>query len=48
MERQTPKRYRMVEATPDGGVQVHEMKKWCRLHPEQTPPGMSAESGGDN
>ncbi|MFT4066702.1 hypothetical protein [Paraburkholderia sp.] len=48
MERQAPKRYRIVEATPDGGVQVHEMKKWCRLHPEQTPPGMSAESGGDN
>jgi hypothetical protein len=39
----------IVEATPDGGVQVHEMKKWCRLHPEQTPPGMSAATnGGDN
>jgi hypothetical protein len=49
MERQSPKRYLIVEATPDGGVQVHEMKKWCRLHPEQTPPGMSAAaSGGDN
>ncbi|ABO55001.1 endonuclease NucS [Burkholderia vietnamiensis] len=48
MERQTPKRYRIVEAMPDGGVQVHEMKKWCRLHPDETPPGMSAEPGGDN
>lgn len=49
MERQSPKRYLIVEATPDGGVQVHEMKKWCRLHPEQMPPGMSAAaSGGDN
>ncbi|MGF6611867.1 hypothetical protein OKW45_006789 [Paraburkholderia sp. WSM4175] len=49
MERQNPKRYSIVEAMPDGGVQVHEMKKWCRLHPEQTPAGMSAAaSGGDN
>ncbi|MEZ2352230.1 endonuclease NucS domain-containing protein [Caballeronia sp. RCC_10] len=49
MERQSPKRYLIVEAMPDGGVQVHEMKKWCRLHPEQAPPGMSAAtSGGDN
>ncbi|SAK96788.1 hypothetical protein AWB75_07047 [Caballeronia catudaia] len=49
MERQSTKRYLIVEAMPDGGVQVHEMKKWCRLHPEQTPPGMSAAtSGGDN
>jgi hypothetical protein len=48
MERQSPKRYLIVEAMPDGGVQVHEMKKWCRLHPEQTPPGMSAAAGGDN
>jgi len=48
MVRQTPKRYLIVEATPDGGVQLHEMKKWCRLHPEQTPLGMSAENGGDN
>lgn len=48
MERQSPKRYLIVEATPDGGVHVHEMKKWCRLHPDQTPPGMSAASGGDN
>jgi hypothetical protein len=45
MERQSPKRYLIVEAMPDGGVQVHEMKKWCRLHPEQTPPGMSAAAG---
>lgn len=43
-----PKRYLIVEAMPDGGVQVHEMKKWCRLHPEKTPPGMSAAAGGDN
>jgi len=49
MERRNPKRYLIVEAMPDGGVQVHEMKKWCRLHLEQTPPGMSAAaSGGDN
>jgi hypothetical protein len=48
VERQEPKRYLVVEATSDGGVQVHEMKKWCRLHPEQTPPGMSAEPGADN
>lgn len=49
MERQASKRYLIVETTVDGGVQVHEMKKWCRLHPEQTPLGMSAATtGGDN
>lgn len=48
MERQIPELYLIVEATQDGGVQVHEMKKWCRLHPEQTPPGMSAATNCDN
>jgi len=49
MDRRSPKRYLIVEATADGGVQVHEMKKWCRLHPDEIPPGMSAApSGGDN
>jgi hypothetical protein len=49
MDRRAPKRYLIVEATDDGGVKVHEMKKWCRLHPDQVPPGMSAApTGGDN
>lgn len=49
MDRRPPKRYLIVEATADGGVQVHEMKKWCRLHRDQIPQGMSAApSGGDN
>ena len=49
MDRRQPKRYLIVGATADGGIQVHEMKKWCRDHPDQIPPGMSAApSGGDN
>ncbi|CAJ3067612.1 endonuclease NucS domain-containing protein [Burkholderia pseudomallei] len=49
MERQVHKRYLIAEAMPDGGVQVHDMKKWCRLHPDDMPPGLSAAaSGGDN
>jgi hypothetical protein len=28
---------------------VHETKKWCRLHPDEIPLGMSTTlSGGDN
>lgn len=46
-QRPPRKRHLIVEATADGGVQVHEMKRWCRLHPDQTPRGMSAESGGN-
>lgn len=49
MDRRQPKRYLIVEATTDGGVQIHDMKKWCRLHPNEMPQGMSAApSGGDN
>lgn len=34
---------------PDGsGVQVHEMLKWLRMHPEEVPAGMSAAVGADN
>lgn len=42
MERQIPKRYLIVEATQDDGVQVHEMKKWCRLH--QSKPARNVGS----
>lgn len=49
MSRRPSKRYLIAEATPDRGVQVHEMKAWCRQHPDLAPPGMSAAtSGGDN
>ncbi|GJG96843.1 endonuclease NucS domain-containing protein [Cupriavidus pauculus] len=46
MFRRPPKRYLIVEPAPDGGIQLHEMKKWCRSNPAQTPPGMTPD--GDN
>lgn len=49
MDRRAPKKYLIVEPMEGGGAKIHEMKKWCRVNPDQTPPGMSAApTGGDN
>lgn len=42
MARASSRRFVIVEPSSDGsGVQVHEMMKWCRLHPDQAPQGLS-------
>lgn len=33
-------RYNVVIPRSDGGVEVHPMKEWLRLHPEYIPPGL--------
>jgi len=43
MDRRAPKKYLIVDATLDGGIQFHEMKKWCRLHLDETPPGLTPD-----
>ncbi|MBV6271736.1 DUF91 domain-containing protein [Alcaligenaceae bacterium CGII-47] len=32
------KKYIVVEATEDGGVEIQKMKEWCRAHPDESPP----------
>jgi len=36
------KRFNMVFAKDDGGIEVYPMKEWLRQHPDQVPPGMHA------
>ena len=36
------RRFNVVVVRADGGVEVHPLKEWLRLHPEQLPPGMDA------
>jgi endonuclease len=48
MMRNPIKKYLIVETLPAGGVQIHEMKKWCRQFPERVPAGLDASTQGDN
>ena len=34
------KRFLVVSATGDGGVELHPMKEWLRQHPDQVPVGL--------
>lgn len=36
------KRFNIVVAKDDGGVEVYPMKEWLRQHPEHVPPGLDA------
>jgi hypothetical protein len=36
------KRFMIVLAKDDGGVELHLMKPWLREHPDQIPPGLDA------
>jgi hypothetical protein len=36
------KKFLVVSATGDGGVELHPMKEWLRQHPDQIPTGMDA------
>jgi hypothetical protein len=35
-------RFNVVFAREDGGLEVHRMKEWLRLHPEHIPDGLDA------
>jgi endonuclease len=36
------KRFNVVIAKEDGGVEVYPMKEWLRQHPDHVPPGLDA------
>jgi hypothetical protein len=36
------KRYNIVVAKEDGGIQIYTMKDWLRQHPEHIPSGLDA------
>ena len=38
------KRFNVVVAKADGGVELYPMKQWLRDHPESVPPGLDATS----
>ena len=38
------KRFNIVIAKNDGGVEIYPMKEWLRLHPDRVPAGLDATS----
>jgi hypothetical protein len=42
------KRFLVVTKGPAGAIELHPMKEWLRQHPDQVPPGLSADDNNSH